>query len=302
MKLIQLLESLVLEAKDEFVANQLGDKLSIEYRYDTGEDASPLKVAQELQTISKEYLPTIAKWYINGDFPIKSPKIGDIISKYQSLKKSVLSDDERDITRYKSLRQLVDVLDQYSNADTRSNREIMKDIKEKETEMFYKNSEIMVVIPKTEASSCQYGKGTAWCTSSTKAKNDFDEYNADGNLYVIVTKEGEKYQFHFERNEFVDSSGEPINVEELTAEHPSIKTAFRGVAKQQHFFPLIDNPSEDDIIASLKIHGENIEYVEYPTEEMQILAVTSNKKAIQYINNPSPEVIRAAERGRDPDA
>jgi len=52
--------------------------------------------------------------------------------------------------------------------------------------------------------SCELGSGTEWCTATGKTRKYFDEYINQGSLYIFDNGKGEKYQFHYESNSFMD--------------------------------------------------------------------------------------------------
>jgi hypothetical protein len=78
-----------------------------------------------------------------------------------------------------------------------------------------------VFIPKTEKGAAYLGVNTEWCTSDGQyslnpdyqdRENHFDDYNSSGNLYIIINKqdESEKYQFHFEDEQFRNKDDEDL--------------------------------------------------------------------------------------------
>ena len=58
--------------------------------------------------------------------------------------------------------------------------------------------------------SCELGSGTEWCTATGKTRYHFDEYINKGPLYIFDNGKGEKYQFHYESNSFMDKDDNPI--------------------------------------------------------------------------------------------
>ena len=58
----------------------------------------------------------------------------------------------------------------------------------------------------------------------------------------------------------------------------------------------IENPTEDMQLASVHKFGYNIQYIKNPTEKVQLAAVKQNGSSIKYIKNPSKEVQLAAVR------
>ena len=70
----------------------------------------------------------------------------------------------------------------------------------------------MLLTPKTEEAAKYYGKNTRWCTAAEN-NNYFDQYNKDGPLYILINKKvpDEKYQFHFQTEQYMDSRDSAIN-------------------------------------------------------------------------------------------
>jgi hypothetical protein len=56
----------------------------------------------------------------------------------------------------------------------------------------------------------------------------------------------------------------------------------------------IDNPSEEVQLAAVKKLGYSIKYIENPSEEVQLAAVRKNPYSIYYIQNPTEKVQLAA--------
>ena len=52
-------------------------------------------------------------------------------------------------------------------------------------------------------------KNTQWCTAAD-GNNQFNYYNSQGPLYININKaDNEKYQFHFESDQFMDETDTP---------------------------------------------------------------------------------------------
>lgn len=84
----------------------------------------------------------------------------------------------------------------------------------KDTDVVFENASFTILSPKTQEASCYYGQGTKWCTAATRGENMFDEYAQSGDIYIMIPKRpqhvGEKYQFHFEDEQFMDESDEKV--------------------------------------------------------------------------------------------
>lgn len=59
--------------------------------------------------------------------------------------------------------------------------------------------------------SCELGSGTEWCTATGKTRQHFDDYISEGPLFIFIKPgSGEKYQFSYEQNQFMDKDDTPI--------------------------------------------------------------------------------------------
>ena len=54
--------------------------------------------------------------------------------------------------------------------------------------------------------SFELGSGTEWCTATGKTSRFFDDYIKQGPIYIFDNGKGEKYQFHYENNEFMNKN------------------------------------------------------------------------------------------------
>lgn len=59
---------------------------------------------------------------------------------------------------------------------------------EKEVQKVYEDDRVLVVKPLSYESSCVYGAGTRWCTSSKSTSTHFQNYSETGTLYYLITK------------------------------------------------------------------------------------------------------------------
>ena len=102
-------------------------------------------------------------------------------------------------------------------------------------DIIYDGKYINIIHPTTTAGSCYYGKGTRWCTSATQAENMFEYYNKKGPLYIIQPKkperENEKYQLHFENEQFMDEKDEDIRLYDLYKKYQELENLETRVPK-----------------------------------------------------------------------
>lgn len=118
---------------------------------------------------------------------------------------------KKDIMAYGDGNQLYDAVKQFIENPNQatSHSDAIRRIKQ-DVDKVYEDDEWLILIPKTEEAAKYYGKGTRWCTAANY-NNMFKYYNQDGPLYINIDKDtNEKYQFHFESEQFMDSSDAPI--------------------------------------------------------------------------------------------
>lgn len=87
-----------------------------------------------------------------------------------------------DINSYKSFDQLVKSLSDYENRPRREYKQV------EGGNIVYDDGRYFVVNPLTHTSSCYYGRGTKWCTSSELPER-FEQYNNDGKLFYILDRQ-----------------------------------------------------------------------------------------------------------------
>ena len=54
------------------------------------------------------------------------------------------------------------------------------------TDYLHDDDDYMIVRPRSEDSSCYYGRGTRWCISATQSRNYFDQYTGEGTGFYFV--------------------------------------------------------------------------------------------------------------------
>ena len=121
---------------------------------------------------------------------------------------------------------------------------ILEELPSNEYDKVYDGPEWVIFVPKTEKASCWLGVNTQWCTTygkyslnkefKDKDKNKFEEYNREGFLYIIINKsdEKEKYQFHFEKVQFMDKDDKKIDLEEFYEKNTGIKSFFKKIGDE----------------------------------------------------------------------
>jgi hypothetical protein len=170
---------------------------------------------------------------------------------------NVIPKDMRDIGRYKTIYDLLDVVKKFRQDGESGEEEIATSKKAekkarlaKEVDVVYTSDRWTVKIPRTEWASCELGKGTEWCTAATKSDNRFESYNSDGLLYVLFNKEdNSRYQLHFETNQFMDVNDKEVPTAYFF-DHVSEDEGLYDFFKEQsdRFYEFILKTSVDDMV------------------------------------------------------
>jgi hypothetical protein len=188
-------------------------------------------------TNNKGYVQWLARLYINGETSLEDIEstIADYLDKFHKLKvKRHLSN--ADIGQYKDFDLFMNDMDQYPN-DVLDDDEAKN--KTYKADKIYDENGALVIHPKDEEAACRYGRGTRWCTASTRGHNYFASYNRRGPLYIFVPRKpdhpGEKYQFHFEDNVVADETDAYLDQDQLIRlvnRYPALKDAFQPQAEK----------------------------------------------------------------------
>jgi hypothetical protein len=204
----------------------------------TGGEYSEWIVKNLIKDISsgKMQTPELQRFFTEDYFKLK-----DDLEKYHKYKKlfkkasvdmnnpetAKLTDINR-IKGFDELYRMLQIIQHY--IETQENAEEAARA-EKESEKIYTSDNYIVLIPKTQEASCAYGRGTRWCTASTGSRNYFDQYNRQGPLYVIINrKTQDKFQFHFESGQFMDSDDNSVNIPAFFKSNAELKNVFLDIA------------------------------------------------------------------------
>jgi hypothetical protein len=188
----------------------------------------------------KKYVNWMITRYLKGginnieDIPAR---LSSLLVKHNKLgNQRKLAPEHSDINRFKKLSDFSLMMkDNYGDVEVTSNKSL-----DKETEMnFYKSGdadleyntpEWKVVIPKTHAASCYFGRNTEWCTTATDDPQYFDEYSDAGPLYILLQKKTNKrWQFHIESEQFMNENDEAIDFVEFIIANQNLATLFSQV-------------------------------------------------------------------------
>jgi hypothetical protein len=168
-------------------------------------------------TNHKEYTPWLVRMYSKGGVKYEDLNRMNMLGLYDvGKKRKIIRPEHKDINKFKTYQEFENVMfnnypfDEFEEEEPKD-KSIAKKV--------FENEEVLIVIPENEAAACKYGKGTRWCTAATRGENYFNQYNKKGFLYILIPKhpkyKGEKYQLHFETNNFMDENDKYIPLPRL---------------------------------------------------------------------------------------
>ena len=232
------IQELLLEYNRQITLQKIGDQLSQTAAREQATAEEAIAALEEMDpTANKQYTPWLARQYIKQQFRLEdASRIRKVLDNFGQIK-SRLPADQRDIGRmdFYQIEDLIDqVLDVKLDVDKPAETGTFPVVPG--SRVLYNGPLGQLAIPETHEASCELGRGTKWCTTTTKSNYDFDRYNQKGPLYIWRDKNGEKYQFHFGGElQMMDSRDRPIEYEKLKYfrnEHPVLKKLFKKIESQ----------------------------------------------------------------------
>ena len=156
-------------------------------------------------------------------------KVTEDLQKFNRFK-SQIPKEKRDINRLASPDELYELTKEFSleQATTTKAERVLQD-----AELAYDGSNWEILIPKSKEAACHYGSNTRWCTAGS-SNNYYDHYSKDGPLYIIVNKKDptDKYQFHFESNQYMDKEDRNVDLPQFLNARPELKEFFKEMFKR----------------------------------------------------------------------
>lgn len=154
------------------------------------------------------YCVWIGRMYVNGYIKLgDAPELKAALVIYNKNKSQLPN-----IKSCESLSELVEWIKDLSE----DFKPVRKQSNAKETlEKVYEDNEWIVYVPHSHAAARLGGKDSHWCTAS-ESDYYYNLYSKQGPLYINVRKfNGEKFQFHFETNQFMDANDDPVKLDKI---------------------------------------------------------------------------------------
>jgi Domain of unknown function (DUF4116) len=190
-----------------------------------------LRFAENDPTDGKSRTQWMVKTYIQ-DEQFKLEDLGRAhaaLSAFERFKRK-LPREQRELLRFKSLRELEVLVDPFVKAEERARltrdlstatgRELrrLEELKARDESIFLqeKTGIPTIAVPMTEFSSKWWGRGTKWCTAAEK-NNAFATHHQNSPLIVIICPDGEKFQIHVTKNiiQFMDNTDNTVGEETI---------------------------------------------------------------------------------------
>lgn len=166
---------------------------------------------------------------------------------------NVLAVESRDINKYKTINDFIDVVRPYMAKDEGDDSVHTLDHKELacihnftnntknpgKAELVFENNEWVIVITHDKEANTEFGKYTTWCTAGTRYASMFDSYHGRGELFVLIKKgygskkeikanPAVRLQFHFEDGQYMNAEDRSIDINEFLFKNKDIKRYFRS--------------------------------------------------------------------------
>lgn len=191
-------------------------------------------IEQSDPTPNKQYTLWLIRMYIKDDnreiLEDVSSTVSDYLKDFVRLNNLGLLKSSypfNDINTYKSFDEFMMTMVSFRSLYAEKLREKPVNIKGSKHRVYFEDDSVKVIIPENEAASIKFGQyvnadgkydenqRTRWCTAATKSTNYFEQYNRDGELYIIFPKmpiySGEKYQLHPASGELSDPRNEWVD-------------------------------------------------------------------------------------------
>ena len=228
------------------LVQDFGKKLLERYEADIpGALSSPEELIRHFTsfdpTENHEYTAWLTGSYARGElgsFGGLRDRVAPLLQRFHGLKKTKnLKPQDTNIQRVKGLAGLQALLEKYAEveAESRRQRAVSREqafYKNGEARLVYDDPEMKVVVPETEEASKFFGVNTKWCTAWDDTNNAFEQYHAAGPLYIVLLKrENQRFQFHFQTAQFVDEEDKPLDIEDWLAKHPKVARVLQPLAQ-----------------------------------------------------------------------
>lgn len=213
----------------------------------------------------------------------------DIIPLVFAFEKNKVRLPIKDIFKYNSPGSLRQDIEDLGQSKSKAKEEVARQLKDNETTRLGEFGDWMVVMPHTRESSCQWGKGTTWCTAATKSGNLFLNYvgRKKQNIvlyYLINTKEDSV------QNPNAKISIGFINGEPNYGGNGGVTVNAKNTGLDANEIKEILGNQYNEIMSALKEHSKSIEGKHPAKEQMEKIAKGKDPRILDnYLKGMKPE-------------
>ena len=178
------------------------------------------------------------KWLLGlykKDNPLNFPpgNLRGIITEYDAVKNNRAKKVEKDISKFKSIKDMFDATKQAEDVELSSRQKLRQKRADENYDIVYEDEDWTVYVPNTWEAEVNLGAGADWCTADSRedyGKKYYYKYLEEygGKYYIIINKhyKSEKYKFHFESEQFMDSADDPVYLPEFFENNPQLEEFF----------------------------------------------------------------------------
>jgi hypothetical protein len=307
---MRLLETILLEDRIDFIAQNQGDAVWKAYNEDRDSNRYMGKVDDPKHLIAHiaSRMPTTKhlQWFINmyikGEWMLED--IGPLVDTLKAFEEHRKNLTKKDLMQYKTVTEFRQAV-RLAVAEKKESEKMTKEEYDTKSKWLvdvgyadkYVKQGTTLIVPKTQEASCHFGMETEWCTAHPKDDyNYFDEYYEDGFLYIFINSDGSKYQLQTESDQFMDSDDRDIMEEwvgenRLKKKYPGMAEFVSEIARDAFYLPLLDINGKDRefMLGEIKDDPKLISnFAHQKYSKFIIDAVEANPEAFKHI----PEHLR----------
>jgi Domain of unknown function (DUF4116) len=224
--------------------------------------------------------------------------------------------EQRELSRFKSLRTLEELVDPFVKAEAKARLERdlstatgrekrrLEELKARDESIIVQEGEGIptIAVPMTEFASCWWGRGTKWCTAAEK-NNAFQEYHKKAPLIIMVCNDGAKFQANVTPKflHFMDATDTNATETTIRERWNDFQPLISWIMSQNWRILLYlhkDMRTQELWNAAVEQDGMALYYVpeKHKTPELCRLAIEQNGEALEYIPEEdwTPKLCRMA--------
>jgi hypothetical protein len=215
-------------------------------------------------------------------------KIPELLTKYEQYKKFISTDISKmpDLpTLWRNIQSVEqNIMAQLSSDDKNIPATIkaFKNAMECGLEIVYEDKEWIVGVPTTYESSVCFGHLTNWCTTSRDSSESYNRYLNGrpewiGSKYFINLHKpsDELYQWHFESNQFMDASDQPVNIVDIIGDDTKLKEFYLN-------YMLIQSNNKNRLVKMILENEEWVKGIKLTPEMKTIILSACNTFIDRY--------------------